>query len=187
MKDPSTKAEPEVPAHLPPKHDRVMQKDTLLHNSVASGAQQRAQSRAAALVQCFVTSGSWSCAPTETLHLSSRRKDKQKSSIFQLEGQGYTKATNAEKQSLSAACFCQIKGLAVRKSMLEEAILKRMKNFKRPKYPEILRRIHLKMYPKIFQYPEKVQLSPDCCTSTIKEPQGLTTSSPPPVTSLLNS
>lgn len=88
--------------HLPPKHDSVVQRHTLPRNWVAPGAQQRVQNREAAIVQCFVTLGSWSCAP-------------QKDSIFPADGRTSknevfsswkSKATaKLQNQTFSAACL----------------------------------------------------------------------------------
>lgn len=44
-----------------------------------------------------------------------------------------------ENQASSSGGFCQIGRLAIRKSKLEEVVLKGVKNFRRPEDSEILR------------------------------------------------
>lgn len=85
----------------------------------------------------------------------------QKWSIFQLERHRYSKATNgAEKQfQWLFFFFCQIKRTRYqKKSMLEEAALKQMKNSKRPEDLEILWRIHLKSIWRLFSIQNKSSL-----------------------------
>lgn len=163
-KDPSTKAEPEIPApaHLPPKHDSALQRDTLPHNSVAPGAQQRAQSKAAAaIVQCFVALGSWSCAPTETIFLAKGRTSKNE--VFSnWKGKGTAKLQMLLKsRRFQQLAFAKWKGLASSKSMLEEACSETSEKFQKTWRPWNPEKDPFKMYLKIFQYPEQVQLSPD--------------------------
>lgn len=50
---------------------------------------------------------------------------------------------------------CQIKRLAIRKSVLEQVVLKQERYFKRPEDPEILRRIHLKGTERFFSVQNK--------------------------------
>lgn len=116
-----------------------MQRCAPAHHGVP-GEEQWEQSRDAATVHCFIIL----CTYRSALSLQ-QKEGWAKIKCFPT---GRTRLQMLlESQASSSGGFCQISRLAIRKSKLEEVVLKWVKNFKISWNPE---KNHLKCYPKIF-------------------------------------
>lgn len=155
---------------------------TVLNGSRSTAA----KNKVAAIVQCFISLGSWSCAPTELLYLSSRRKDKQKWSIFQLEGQSVQKSYKccSKPDSFSSLLFPN-QSTSYLNRHAERGYSETSEKYQKTWISWNPETDPFKMSAKILQYAEQAQLSPDCWMSIIKVPQGLTSSSQPWAASLI--